>query len=52
MANFAVTRFDDDYEEEANRKLVPQFKELREKLKNKIGQEVNQKKDKIENEID
>eukprot|EP00347_Sterkiella_histriomuscorum_P013270 403365360 len=37
MANYAVTRFDDDFEDEANRKMVPQFKELRDKLKDKIN---------------
>ena len=37
MANFAVTRFDDDFEDDANRKLVPEFKELRERCKSKIG---------------
>ena len=37
MANYACTRFDDDFEDEANRKMVPQFKELRDKLKPLIG---------------
>lgn len=39
IANFAVNRFDDEFEDERNRKIVPQLKELRDKLVGKVPME-------------
>ena len=44
IANFAVTRFDDDFEEEDNRKIVPLFKEAKERLALLIPYEKEKKK--------
>jgi hypothetical protein len=32
IANFAITRFNDEYEEEENRSLVPHFTDVRDRL--------------------
>ena len=39
MANFAISRFDDDFEEDGNRKMVPSSKESKERLALKIPYE-------------
>lgn len=52
MANFAITRFDDDYEEEANRKMVPCFREAKERLAQKIPYEQKQKAKQLQAEVD
>ena len=37
IANFSVMRFDDEFEDDRNRKIVPLFKEMREKLKGRVS---------------
>ncbi len=43
ISRFAISRFDDDFEDDNNRKLVPQFKEINQRLKPLIGTEKQRK---------
>ena len=52
MANFAMARFDDEFEEAENRKLVPKFRELRDRLKILMQCEQTQKQDRLEEEVE
>ncbi len=36
MSQFAVVRFDDEYEDERNRKVVPEFKEAIKRMEGKL----------------
>jgi tetratricopeptide (TPR) repeat protein len=36
IAEFAITRFDDEYEDERNRKIVPEFKEVVSRLSGRV----------------
>ena len=52
IANFAIARFDSEFEEEENRKIVPKFVEMKERFKVKIPYETKTKTDNLEKEVE
>jgi tetratricopeptide (TPR) repeat protein len=51
MANWGIIRFDNDYEEEENRKIVPRFKEMQSRCESQMPHEEKIRTEKVEEKI-
>ena len=52
MCQFAIVRFDDEYEDERNRKVVPEFKEAAKRMEGKLDSYKKESKKVMKEEVD